>query len=96
MKTELKINRRRFPVMLQDNRTGEKRADTVTLEKSQLQAAQLVGQSSNELIARLCGKQGFTVLEVGTPERFTVGLDLGGIFELHKDQDKWEAQTDGE
>ena len=59
-----------------DNRTGQGEAITVTLEKSQLRAAQTVGESSKELITRLCSRQGYTVQEIGLPDKLTVTLDL--------------------
>jgi len=83
MKTTMTLHLRRFPVELKDNRTGAELADAVTLDKSQLQAAQVCGQSSKELIERICARQGFTVLDIGTPERRAVELDLDGLFALY-------------
>lgn len=88
MKTTMSIHLRKFPVLVEDQRTGEKLKETVTLEKSQLQAAQLVGESSKELIERVCARRGFTVLEAGTPERLAVELDLGGLFELYQPEEE--------
>ena len=80
MKTTMAIHLRRFPVLVRDSRTGEKLETTITLEKSQLQAAQLVGQSSKELIYRLCNKAGYTVLDIGKARKTEVSLDLEGLF----------------
>lgn len=63
MKTELKIQTRAFLVVIENQRTIERSKDTIVLTKEQLQAAQMVGQSSKELIHRLYNRQGFTVLE---------------------------------
>lgn len=76
MKNEMTIHLRVFPVLVHDHRTGAEEAITVPVTKQQLQAAQIVGQSSNELIERLCERQGYTVLEIGTPEKGAVTLDL--------------------
>ena len=80
MKTELKINLRRFPVMLQDNRTGEITEDTIVLTKHQLTAAQVVNQSSRELIHRAYNRAGYTVLDIGKATKCEAQLDLEGLF----------------
>lgn len=72
---------RAFPVKIVDERTGEAKEDIVTLEKSQLQAAQLVGQSSKELIARICKKQGYKLVDIGKAKKETVILFLDAIHE---------------
>ena len=46
MKNTLTITVRTFPVVAHDHRTGKEEAVTVPVTKQQLQAAQLVGQSS--------------------------------------------------
>ena len=76
MKNEIALHLRQFPVLAHDHRAGEVEAITITLAKQQLQAAQIVGQSSKELIERLCDRQGYSVIEIGTPDRHTVILDL--------------------
>lgn len=80
MKTSLTLQLRAFPVRIQDTRSWEERTDTVVLDKSQLQAAQLVGQSSKELIHRMYSRQGFRVLSTGKPERREVCLSLDRLF----------------
>ena len=50
MRTTATIYTRRFPVTIRDGRTGAEMQDYITLDKAQLQAAQLVGLSSKELI----------------------------------------------
>lgn len=53
MKNEITIILRAFPVIAHDHRTGREEALTITVTKEQLQAAALVGQSSNELLERM-------------------------------------------
>ncbi len=76
MKNKITINVRVFLVVVHDHRTGKEEAVTVPVTKEQLRAAQLVGQSSKELIERLCDRQGYTVLEIGKPDKVTVTVDL--------------------
>ena len=74
------IQLRRFTVQIRDERTGETRQDAIVLSKQQLQAAQLCGQSSKELIYRYYNREGFTVLDIGKAEKRTIPLDLEGVF----------------
>lgn len=83
MKTTITIEVRRFPVTLRDERTGDITRDDLILDKQRLQAAQLVGQSSKELIQRFYNRQGFRVLEIGTPERRSLTLNLEDLWELY-------------
>ena len=76
MKNEITLHLRQFPVLVHDHRTGREENITVTVAKQQLQAAQIVGQSSTELIERLCDRQGYTVIEIGKPAKRTVTVDL--------------------
>lgn len=93
MKSKITMTMRRFPILAHDHRTGREEAITVTLEKSQLRAAQIVGMSSTELIERLCEKQGYSVIEIGTPDKRTITLDLNALLErydLEQDEkEKW-------
>lgn len=76
------IEARRFPVTLRDERTGEITQSNIILDKQRLQAAQMVGQSSKELIHRFYNRQGFRVLEIGTPERRSLNLSLEDLWDL--------------
>ena len=89
MKTEISLHLRQFPVLAHDHRTGEEEAITVTVAKQQLQAAQIVGQSSKELIERLCEKQGYSSIEIGKPDKLAVTVDLDKLVEQHEEQAKW-------
>jgi len=82
MKTNITIEARRFPVTLRDERTGEIIQSSIILDKQCLQAAQLVAQSSKELIQRVYNRQGFRVLEIGTPERRSLNLSLEDLWDL--------------
>ena len=82
MKTNISIEARRFPVTLRDERTGEIIQSSIILDKQRLQAAQLVGQSSKELIHRFYNHQGFRLLEIGTPERRSLNLSLEDLWDL--------------
>ena len=83
MKTYITIEARRFPVELMDERTGCASLEFIVLDKRQLQAAQMVGQSSKELIRRIFNRQGFRVLEIGTPERRSIDLNLDELWKQH-------------
>ena len=83
MNTSITIEVRRFPVAIRDERTGEVSQDHIVLDKRQLQAEQLVGQSSKELIQRIYNRQGFRVLEIGKAERQSISVNLDELWKLH-------------
>lgn len=83
MKTTTTLVVRAFPVTVLERSTGTEREERIVVTKEQLKAAQLVGQSSRELIARLCERAGLTVLDVGTPKREEIGLNLEELFKFH-------------
>ena len=61
--------------------TGETTEELLVLDKSQLQAAQIVGQSSKELIKRICARQGFKLLNVGeAPHKYPLTVDLTELY----------------
>ena len=77
MKTEITLNLRAYPVVIEDTRCpGEVRNDVIVLEKSQLQAAQIVGQSATELIYRIYNRRGYKVHEIGKPHKLLFTVDL--------------------
>ena len=84
MKTEWNIQARAFPITVHDHSTGQEREDQIVLTKEQLQAAQIVGQSSKELIQRIYNRQGFRVLDIGKPERRSIDLSLDELWRLHE------------
>ena len=90
MKNTLTITVRTFPVVAHDHRTGKEEAITVTVTRDQLRAAGVVGQSSKELIERLCERQGYTVIEIGTPDKVTVTVDLDKLVEQQEERQKAE------
>ncbi len=79
MKNEITIQVRTYPVTIRDQRTGEQQEDLLTLDKRQLQAAQLAGQSSNELIFRIYNRQGYYVLNIGKPTKREARVDLASV-----------------
>lgn len=81
MKNSITVEARRFPLLVVKQDNHEPYARNIVLTKEQLQAAQLVGQSSKELIYRLCARQGYTVLEIGKPEKRSITLDLASVWE---------------
>lgn len=83
MKTTMTVQLRCFAVLVEDQCTHETKEDAIVLTKEQLQAAQLVGQSSKELICRAFGRRGYKVLDIGRAERREATLRLDGLF--------WEA-----
>ena len=76
----IRIEARRFPVVIKNNACGEATNDTIILSKQQLQAAQLVGQSSKELICRLYQRQCCKVLDIGKAEKKTLIVDLDALW----------------
>ena len=60
------------------------REEPVTLTKDHLRAAGLVGQSSKELIRRVCERRGLQLLDPGTAERRTVTLDLDALWGMEQ------------
>lgn len=83
MKTEWSIQARAFPVTVRDQSTGLEREERIVLVKEQLQAAQIIGQSSMEIITRLCERAGLTVLEIGKPEKREISLNMEELFKFH-------------
>lgn len=90
MKNQVNLTLRQFPVLAHDHRTGKEEAIAVTLTKEQLRAAGVVGQSSKELVERLCERQGYTVVEIGSPGKLTVIVDLDKLVEEHEERQKAE------
>lgn len=90
MKTRITIQLRVFPVTIRDERTGEVSSDVIVLDKPRLQAAQLVGQDSNELIYRMYNRQGYRVLNIGKPEKLEIHPDLELCYQLAKE---WTETT---
>ena len=75
---------RAFPVRLLDQRTGKSRDGVFVLDKARLQAAQLIGQSSKEIIHRYYNRRGFRVLDVGKADKLTASVDLDSLYQWEK------------
>ena len=82
MKDCIRIEARRFPVVIKNNASGGVANDNIILSKQQLQAAQLVGQSSKELICRLYQRQGCKVVDIGKAQKKTLTIDLSALWDL--------------
>ena len=80
MKSTYALEIRAFPVTVEDRRNGAVICEKAILTKEHLKAAQLVGQSSNELIQRMYERAGYRVLEIKKPVRQTVELDLNWLY----------------
>ena len=80
-KPEFTHHLRRFRVALRNQETGEEVAVFLTLDKSQLQAAQIVGESSKELLARIATRNGYELLNViGKPDKLAVTIPLDELW----------------
>lgn len=76
MKTSITLTLRVFPVIVENTETQEVKKDVVVLTKEHLRAAQLVGQSSKELIIHICADEGYRVVEIGKPAKRDVTFNL--------------------
>lgn len=85
MDTVYTIQVRKFPVTIKDMRTGNTTEDAIFLDKARLQAAAEIGMDSRELINRAYNRQGFKVLDIGTPEKRTISIDLAELYRLHEE-----------
>ena len=92
MKNKITITVRNFPVLAHDHRTGKEEAITVPVTKEQLRASQLVGQSSKELIERLCDRQGYTVIEIGQPDKLSMNIDLEELVKQYEERQAARAK----
>ena len=80
MKTIYTLAVRAFPVKIEDERTGEVLNDAIVLDKQRLQAADLVGQSSKEIIHRIYLKNGYKVLDIGKPDKLNIEFRLDNMY----------------
>ena len=94
-KPETTIHLRRFRLALRSKATGEECEVFITLDKTQLQAAQVVGESSKELIQRFAAQNGYELLNiVGKPDKLSVTVPLDELWrrstEEQEDRAKWK------
>lgn len=92
MKNPITITVRNFPVLAHDHRTGKEEAITIPVTREQLRASQLVGQSSTELIERLCERQGYTVIEIGTPDKLSMEINLEELVKQYQEHQDAKAK----
>lgn len=94
MKNTIILTLRNFPVLAHDHRTGREENITVPVTREQLRAAGVVGQSSAELIERLCDRQGYSVIEIGQPTKRTITMDLGELMKQYdehlEEKSRWD------
>lgn len=93
-KPEITIHLRRFCAALRNQESGEEVTVFITLDKTQLQAAQVVGESSKELIQRFAAQNGYELLNiVGKPDKLSVTVPLDELWrrstEEQEDRTKW-------
>ncbi len=84
MKTEIIVTVRAYPVEIRDERTGERKQDTIVLTKQRLQAIASIRMGDKELINRVYNRQGFHVMDVGDPVKADLTVDLLKLF-------KWQS-----
>ena len=80
MLTNFTICVRAFPVRVYDHKTSTEREDLIVLDKPQLQAAQLVGLSSKNLIHRICDRAQLSVMEIGKPVKREITVNLEEFY----------------
>jgi len=80
MKRTLTIQLRVFFVHVKDERTGEVTKDRIIFTKQELQAAQMVGESSINLIYRAYNRRGYRVVDTITAVKREVVLDLEALW----------------
>ncbi len=92
MKTTQAIQLRIFGVRIRDERTGEISKDKIVFTKQQLQAAQVVGESSINLIRKAYNREGYRVLDTIWAEKREVVLDLEALWKGHYNKDEGEEE----
>ena len=92
MNTKYSIQTRAFPVQIKDMRTGEQKADMIVLDKQQLQVAETMGLTPDDLIYHRYNEQGYKVLEISKAIKRTITLDLKELYKAHciHEVGKWE------
>ena len=53
-----------------------------------------MGQSSTELIERICDRQGYTVIEIGQPDKFSMKLNLEELVKQYQEHQEARAKWD--
>lgn len=92
-KPEITIHLRRFRVALRSKETEEEVTVFITLDKTMLQAAQIVGQSSKELIERYAFSNGYELLDViGQPDKLTVTIPLDELWRRTAEEQEGRAK----
>ena len=79
MENIMEVTVLRFPVIAREE-SGVPEVIPIIIRKDQLQAAQLVGQSSKELIHRIFNRNGYAVLDIGKADRRTIKVNLDDLW----------------
>lgn len=90
MKTENMITVRAYPVVIRDERNGEKMKDQIVLDKAMLQAAAMVGMGDEDLIYRLYNRKGYRVFEIGKPVKADLTVNLEDLYNKQANAAKME------
>ena len=94
-KPEITIHLRRFRAALRNQGTGEEVAVFITLDKSKLQAAQTIGESSKELIQRYAARNGYDLLYIiDKPDKLTVTIPLDELWRRATEEQEEQAKYD--
>lgn len=94
-KPEITIIMRRFRVALRSRETGEECQVYLTLDKDKLQAAQLVGESSRELIERIAARNGYELLNIiGKPDKLSATIHLDELWRRATEEQEESAKYD--
>ena len=94
-KPEITIIMRRFRVALRSRETGEECQVYLTLDKDKLQAAQLVGESSKELIERIAARNGYELLDIiGKPDKLSATIPLDELWRRATEEQEERAKYD--
>ncbi len=88
------LHLRVFPVLAHDHRTGSEEALCVPVTKDELRASQVCGQSSKELVTRLVERQGYSVIEIGVPDKQSVKFDLVKLAEWWENHESARRKED--
>ena len=91
MITETRITVRAYILEIRDERTGERRKDTIVLDKAMLQAGAMVGLGDEDIIYRLYNRKGYRVLEIGKPVKADLVVDLLELF-LEQEAEACDAE----
>lgn len=80
MINESVIHLRCYEVTILDMRTNETKTDSIIIDKQALQAAQIIGLSSDNVIKKYYSKKGYRVIKTGVPVKKSVTVDFKSMI----------------